>query len=200
MSTTGGQQIQWDEANIALTEIQKDSLMKITEPKTPYVRYNAETDEVEGDIPNLSLSGGYYSPATSPVIAGAELSQNSSRRASTSSSTSRPSPGGRSSSGASSRSTSFNLPNEAKDELRLGGGDAGGEVDIASEEEMGEEAAAKHAAFVQARGKHYSNEGEAMKRAMKQLEAEEEDEEEDGDRDDASMDDQEATAVNGINH
>lgn len=22
--------------------------MKITEPKTPYVRYNAETDEVEG--------------------------------------------------------------------------------------------------------------------------------------------------------
>lgn len=40
--------LQWDEANIALTEIQKDSLMKITEPKTPYVRYNAETDEVEG--------------------------------------------------------------------------------------------------------------------------------------------------------
>ena len=40
--------LQWDEANIALTEVQKDSLMKITEPKTPYVRYNAETDEVEG--------------------------------------------------------------------------------------------------------------------------------------------------------
>jgi hypothetical protein len=40
--------LQWDEANIALTEIQKDSLMKITEPKTPYVRYNPETDEVEG--------------------------------------------------------------------------------------------------------------------------------------------------------
>lgn len=40
--------LQWDEENLALTEIQKDSLMKITEPKTPYVRYNAETDEVEG--------------------------------------------------------------------------------------------------------------------------------------------------------
>ena len=26
--------LQWDEENIALTEIQKDSLMKITEPKT----------------------------------------------------------------------------------------------------------------------------------------------------------------------
>ena len=53
----------WDEANIALTEIQKDSLMsvqltrcrykadenrKIDEPKTPYVRYDAENDLVLG--------------------------------------------------------------------------------------------------------------------------------------------------------
>jgi protein phosphatase inhibitor 2 len=36
----------WDEQNIALHEVQKDSTMKINEPKTPYVRYNAETDEV----------------------------------------------------------------------------------------------------------------------------------------------------------
>lgn len=28
----------WDEENLAATEIGKDSLMKITEPKTPYVR------------------------------------------------------------------------------------------------------------------------------------------------------------------
>lgn len=40
--------LQWDEENLALTEVQKDSLMKITEPKTPYVRYNAELDEVDG--------------------------------------------------------------------------------------------------------------------------------------------------------
>lgn len=40
--------LQWDEENLALTEAQKDSQMKITEPKTPYVRYNAETDEFEG--------------------------------------------------------------------------------------------------------------------------------------------------------
>lgn len=40
--------LQWDEENLALTELQKDSQMKITEPKTPYVRYNAELDEVEG--------------------------------------------------------------------------------------------------------------------------------------------------------
>ncbi|KAG1724842.1 hypothetical protein EDD22DRAFT_789828, partial [Suillus occidentalis] len=42
--------LQWDEENFASTEIQKDSLMKITEPKTPYVRYNAETEQVEGGM------------------------------------------------------------------------------------------------------------------------------------------------------
>ena len=47
--------LQWDEQNIALTEIQKDSLMKITEPKTPFVRYNAETDEIEGGTFSFSV-------------------------------------------------------------------------------------------------------------------------------------------------
>ena len=43
--------LRWDEENLALTEIQKDSFMKITEPKTPYVRYNPETDKiVEGGL------------------------------------------------------------------------------------------------------------------------------------------------------
>lgn len=50
--------LSWDEENLALTEIQKDSLMKITEPKTPYVRYNAETDTVEG---------GAYPPFSPPI-------------------------------------------------------------------------------------------------------------------------------------
>lgn len=50
----------WDEANLSLNEVQKDSTMKITEPKTPYVRYNAETDEVmDLDSP---------SPFPSPLI------------------------------------------------------------------------------------------------------------------------------------
>ncbi|GAA5884245.1 hypothetical protein JCM3774_003590, partial [Rhodotorula dairenensis] len=39
-------QLAWDEANLSLNDLQKDSTMKITEPKTPYVRYNPETDEV----------------------------------------------------------------------------------------------------------------------------------------------------------
>ncbi|KAJ7887488.1 hypothetical protein B0H14DRAFT_3430539 [Mycena olivaceomarginata] len=37
---------------------------------------------------------------------------------------------------------------------------------------MDEETAAKHAAFVRARGRHYSNEAEAMKLAAKLLEEE----------------------------
>jgi len=45
-SQTQSHGLAWDEANLSLNEVQKDSTMKITEPKTPYVRYNAETDEV----------------------------------------------------------------------------------------------------------------------------------------------------------
>ncbi|KAG7447597.1 uncharacterized protein BT62DRAFT_930612 [Guyanagaster necrorhizus] len=176
--------LQWDEANIALTEIQKDSLMKITEPKTPYVRYNAETDEIEGDIPDLDLNGQYISgsPARSVSPTGADVSGSSSRRTSFSS-TGRPS-SGRSASTASSRSTSFNLSDEARSGIREDGcgKDPGSEVEL--DEEMDEETAAKHAAFVRARGRHYSNEAEAMKRAAK-LMAEEDDDNAEGD-DDAS--------------
>lgn len=53
----------WDEDNLALTEIQKDSLMKITEPKTPYVRYNAETDEVEGFSSTLPIHVLFVQPS-----------------------------------------------------------------------------------------------------------------------------------------
>ena len=45
-SSSSSHGLAWDEANLSLNEVQKDSTMKITEPKTPYVRYNAETDEV----------------------------------------------------------------------------------------------------------------------------------------------------------
>lgn len=45
-SVPAGRALVWDEANLSLNEVQKDSTMKITEPKTPYVRYDAETDTV----------------------------------------------------------------------------------------------------------------------------------------------------------
>ncbi|KAJ7223944.1 hypothetical protein C8J57DRAFT_1391036 [Mycena rebaudengoi] len=179
----GGHSLQWDEENLALTEIQKDSLMKITEPKTPYVRYNAETDTVEGEIPNLDLNGQYVwtngtSPLMSPTSTGADGSGPSSRRTSFSS-TGRSgsvsgrsnSASGRSGSGNSSRSTSFNLPNEARREIRADEREPGEEVELG--EEMDEETAAKHADFVRARGRHYSNEAEAMKLAAKLLAEEE---------------------------
>jgi protein phosphatase inhibitor 2 len=40
--------LKWDEANLYLTEQQRDSTMKITEPKTPYARqYDPLEDEEE---------------------------------------------------------------------------------------------------------------------------------------------------------
>jgi protein phosphatase inhibitor 2 len=99
--------------------------MKITEPKTPYVRYNAELDEVEGgtyrvvrllrvllththtDIPAIDLGG---SSAPSPPPASPSPVEPPSPRRPSFSTGNRP---GRSSSGSSSRSTSFSLPRDA---------------------------------------------------------------------------------------
>jgi len=194
--------LQWDEENLALTEIQKDSLMKITEPKTPYVRYNAETDQVEGDIPSLDLGGRASSPmeytTSSPRSAsptGANTSGPSSRRTSLSSVGRTAS--GRSASTGSSRSTSFNLPSEARGEIRAAVQCETGE-EVETEEEMDEEAAAKHEAFVRARGRHYSNEAEAMKRAAKMMD--EEDEETNEPEVSPLADGVEAVAINGAVH
>ncbi|TFY62494.1 hypothetical protein EVG20_g6686 [Dentipellis fragilis] len=194
-----GQHLQWDEANLALTELQKDSQMKITEPKTPYVRYNAELDELENDIPSLELAGASLpSPiprAQSPgdiSSTGAVNSNPSSRRTSFSSAGDRP--GVRSTSRSSSRSTSFTLPGEARGDIVLAGAGERGEIEEEEEEEMDEETAAKHAAFLRARGRHYSNEAEAMKRAQQLMEDEDAEEADIGegengvDRDDESAD------------
>ena len=48
--------LKWDEANLYLTEQQRDSTMKITEPKTPYAKhYDPAEDEDEDD--DLLLDG-----------------------------------------------------------------------------------------------------------------------------------------------
>ena len=65
--------LQWDEENLALTELQKDSLMKITEPKTPYVRYDAETDTIDGGTPSPPFfrfhpTHSTHSPAFRPLL------------------------------------------------------------------------------------------------------------------------------------
>ena len=38
--------VSWNEANLYNNEASRDSTMKINEPKTPYVQWNPETDEV----------------------------------------------------------------------------------------------------------------------------------------------------------
>lgn len=38
--------LKWDEENLTITEAQKDSTMKIDEPKTPYVHYDHELDKI----------------------------------------------------------------------------------------------------------------------------------------------------------
>ncbi|KAH9472475.1 hypothetical protein Pst134EA_003085 [Puccinia striiformis f. sp. tritici] len=64
----------WDEPNLALNDLNRDSTMKITEPKTPFVRYNAETDEVMNleSIPDFDLG---RASSTSSTAAGSTLTQ-----------------------------------------------------------------------------------------------------------------------------
>jgi len=181
--------------------------MKITEPKTPFVRYNAETDTVEGDIPGFNLNAPYSdSPPESPTqtvsSTGADTSGPSSRRTSISSVgfSVQSSGGGESGmaasgsssarsagSGTSSRSTSFNLPDEARKGIRSSSAERGEEVE--EDEEMDPEAAEKHAAFLRARGRHYSNEAEAMKRAQELMEEEDTEDDAKGGPDDAEVED-----------
>lgn len=208
--STAQQHLQWDEENLALTEAQKDSQMKITEPKTPYVRYDAETDTIEGEIPNLDLSGNMASPSSytrsfspSSVAATDGESSAASRRTSFSSNGRTASSGGGPGSRSSSRSTSFNLPSDVRDVVRLDGRQPGDEVEVG--EEMDEETAAKHAAFVRARGRHYSNEAEAMKRAKSLIDEEEDtesvasvDPSAETDSQDITMEDE--VHVNGVVH
>jgi len=187
--TSGAQShsLQWDEENLALTEIQKDSLMKITEPKTPYVRYNAETDEIEVleeaipklDLDSASTLGGprCASPTVSISTTGADTSGPSSRRTSISS-LGRPGTAmsARSGSGTSSRSTSFSLPNDVRSKIRADADERSSGAEVECDEEMDEETAAKHAEFVRARDRHYSNEAEAMKRAVQMMDEVEDEE------------------------
>ncbi|KND01492.1 uncharacterized protein SPPG_03292 [Spizellomyces punctatus DAOM BR117] len=67
--TTPSRGIRWDEDNIMLTESQKGNTMKITEPKTPYIRYDSENDMIlgsTGNVPPMELSDAIYSAQRSP--------------------------------------------------------------------------------------------------------------------------------------
>ncbi|KAI1303905.1 hypothetical protein EDD11_005271 [Mortierella claussenii] len=49
--------LKWDEENLTITEAQKDSTMKIDEPKTPYVHYDHVLDKVMDMDESFSLDG-----------------------------------------------------------------------------------------------------------------------------------------------
>ncbi|CAG8473282.1 9259_t:CDS:2 [Dentiscutata heterogama] len=69
--------LKWDEDNIQLTESQKNSTMKITEPKTPYIHYNQETDEIMTDlqtIPGLTLESNRESSPSGTLSSGSPSS------------------------------------------------------------------------------------------------------------------------------
>ncbi|SGY35690.1 BQ5605_C002g01792 [Microbotryum silenes-dioicae] len=169
-ATSNGNALVWDEGNLALNELQKDSTMKISEPKTPYVRYDAETDTVmdldkipgfelgqadavaEGDDPTLPV----HTTPPSPGTSSRRGSESNSRRGSES----------------SEKMVKVERPSSAHGE--------DDDNDDDDDELADEETLAHRKQFAQKRGGHYRNEAEAMKRAQAML-AEEDDDSSDPD-------------------
>merc|ERR1711939_1088433 len=184
--------VRWDEVNLNLNEVQRDSTMKITEPKTPYVRYNAETDEVMDldKIPGFELGTADRNDAESSasgsamdgpsgdldgagddteMTAGDGSGTRSGSRGSTPASSNRPGMG----TSASSRSSSFSGSRRGSESSRRGSDvserkivmmeDHGPGVD-AEDEGADEETRQAKKEFKMRRGSHYQGEGEIMKR------------------------------------
>jgi len=220
--------LRWDEVNLNLNEVNRDSTMKITEPKTPYVRYNAETDEVMDldKIPGFELGeterGGAGDGAdddedkdyfamdkdgeatarqTSEAPAAPEPTTSSRPSALSTSST----PGA---AGQSSRSSSFSSRRGSETSRRSSDvserkmvvvEDHGPGVD-AEDEGADEETRKARKEFKERRGSFYSGEGEMMKRLRAGvLELDDEDEDSDAKDDSAIQLDDESEPVAGIN-
>jgi len=163
--------VHWDEVNLSLNDVNRDSTMRITEPKTPYVRYNAETDEVMDldKIPGFEL-GQTEHQATGNTTTEGEGS--------------RPSGSSRSSSFSGSRrgSESSRRSSDVGERKMVVVEDHGPGVD-AEDEGQDEETRAARKQFKQRRNSHYEGEGEVMKRfkarAAAKASAEDGDEDED---------------------
>jgi protein phosphatase inhibitor 2 len=52
------QRLKWDEANLYLTEQERTSTMKITEPKTPYAKHYDPSEDDDDDDLDMELGGG----------------------------------------------------------------------------------------------------------------------------------------------
>ncbi|MBW0501324.1 hypothetical protein O181_041039 [Austropuccinia psidii MF-1] len=164
----------WDEPNLALNDLNRDSKMKITEPKTPFVRYNPDTDEVMNldSIPDFDLGGVSSSSQPDCQSPQQEIScmENDTpvcsipiaRRLSSSS---------RRGSGSTERRQVFVQPPTGPS---TSAGDHALDDDDEDDDQgnLDPDMKAKHDAFVLARKGHYGNEAEAMKRARQLAERE----------------------------
>lgn len=162
----------WDEPNLALNDLNRDSTMKITEPKTPFVRYDPETDQVldlesipDFDLGRASSLAPHSSPHEDMVMTEADQlgSQRATliRRASSTSS--------RRNSGSTERRQVLVQPPPRPSS-------AAGDNPLDDEEDdadLDPDTKAKHDAFVRARKGHYGNEAEAMKKARELAEKDE---------------------------
>ncbi|GAA5947057.1 hypothetical protein JCM3765_002133 [Sporobolomyces pararoseus] len=187
----------WDEANLSLNEVQKDSTMKITEPKTPYVRYNAETDEVMDldKIPGFELGQtSFNSPPPPPSnSSSSDLPPPPSTTSTRDQSNIRRGSEGSEKMVRVERTNSFNLSSSEQSGgsqgmmMNVDGatptntvlGVASTTEPLSDDEEPQDEETKEHRKqFAQKRGRHYSNEAEAMKRAQALMANEDEDEDE----------------------
>ncbi|KAJ2158847.1 hypothetical protein GGF46_003466 [Coemansia sp. RSA 552] len=64
-AATTGTHLRWDEDNLRITEAEKGGRMKITEPLTPYIKYNPENDVDLEDMEDLRLTSGMTSRSSS---------------------------------------------------------------------------------------------------------------------------------------
>ncbi|GAA5982208.1 hypothetical protein JCM11641_006226 [Rhodosporidiobolus odoratus] len=183
------ERLAWDEENLSLNEVNRDSTMKITEPKTPYVRYNAETDEVMDldQIPGFSLGSTSFAPSSSSTPSANPSASNPTSPSSASFAPSAGDDGSRRGSEASEkmvrveRSDSFGREGGSTGAGSGQGMDAEGterDGDSDDDELADEETLEHRKQFAQSRKRHYSNEAEAMKRAQALLATSDEDDEE----------------------
>ncbi|CAO1628474.1 unnamed protein product [Sympodiomycopsis kandeliae] len=194
--------LSWDEANIALHDFEKESTqrMKIDEPKTPFVTgsgsgsgsddgfdaFNLDNsttgtnDEAQQLAANTSANAQLGHPSSQPsssvsAAVGLDAADLATKQVDDGPDRRRPSFNSR-----NSRSPSFTLPSDSRNQVRADAMDTDGDEQAIVDAEEDEETRAQREAFAKKRNAHYGNEAEALKVA-KALAAQQDDDEEDED-------------------
>ncbi|KAI0968751.1 hypothetical protein F4678DRAFT_442675 [Xylaria arbuscula] len=77
---TGNQRLQWDEANLYLTEQERTSTMKITEPKTPYARHYEPSEDEDDEMADSDPISGFSLGEPEEAVPEDEFASSSSAR------------------------------------------------------------------------------------------------------------------------